>query len=301
MEFKKINEHCFYFPGRVNIGYLYNGTDGMIIDSGIDDSVMKKVYKELETQQLPLTYLFITHAHADHYGGASYLQQQTDVITIAPYLEEAIMQYPILEPIYLFGGNDPLPELRNKFLEGKPIKVDHVIKEGSHTFGSFTFHTHLFSGHSYYQLGIEYEEILYAGDGYFSAEQLKQHKIPYLTDAEAAIQTLKQIKALPCQGALPGHGEYEEDFTETIEANIDYHERVLDWLDELVYNHQSGISHEKLVAAMCRNYEVETDRLSQWLLYRTAVTSYLTALMKAERVHYQIENGRWILYPYKQP
>lgn len=300
MDLKKINEDCFYFPGRVNIGYLLNGNEGMVIDSGIDDSTMKKAYQALKDQNLPVTYLFITHAHADHYGGASYLQQHADVITIAPHLEEAILRYPVLEPLYLFGGNDPLPELRNKFLEGKPITVDHVIKEGQHRFGEFQFTTHLFSGHSFYQLGLEYEGILYAGDAYLSEEQLEQHKIPYLTDAAAAIDSLKCIKTLSFQGALPGHGDFETEYVPTIQANLDYHQKLIDWLEEIIYNHQSGISHEKLVAAMCRNYEVETDKLSQWLLYRTAVTGYLTALMKIGKVHYQIENGRWILYSYNQ-
>lgn len=299
MKMKKINENCFYFPGRVNIGYLYNGEEGMIIDAGIDDGVMKKVYKELQKEKLPVDYLFVTHAHADHYGGAAFLQQQCEVVTIAPFLEEAILRNPILEPVYLFSGNDPLPELRNKFLEGKAINIDHVIKEGTHTFGSFEFTAHLFSGHSYYQLGIEYKEILFAGDGYFSQEQLELHKIPYLTDAEAAIKTLKKISQLPCQGAVPGHGTYEEKFSQTVEANLNYHQKLLDWLEETIYYHQSGISHEKLVASMCKEFKVEAEQLSQWLLYRTAVTSYLTALMRKDIVHYQIENGRWILYPYK--
>jgi len=45
--------------------------------------------------QLPITHLFVTHAHADHYGGAEYLQSVEKIYTYAPQLETAILQNPI--------------------------------------------------------------------------------------------------------------------------------------------------------------------------------------------------------------
>lgn len=299
MVLEQLNEHCFYFPGRVNIGYVCNGNEGMVIDSGIDDGAMKKVHKQLKKQGLPITFLFVTHAHADHYGGAAYLQQQTQVETIAPKLEEAVLQNPVLEPIYLFGGNDPLPELRNKFLEGKPITVDHVINEGTHAFGGLNFEAHLIPGHSYQQLGVEYESIFYAGDGYFGTDQLYLHKIPYLTDAKAAMESLGKIKQLKSTGALPGHGKFEKNYKDTVERNITYHQELLGWLENRIGMFEDGISHETIIADMLWEYGVETDQLSQWLLYRTAVTGYLTALLQEKKIRYQIEKGKWMFFPEK--
>ncbi|MRH43411.1 MBL fold metallo-hydrolase [Aquibacillus halophilus] len=294
MEFQQLKESCYAFRGPVNIGYVHHGELGMLIDAGIDKSTMKKILKHLLAKNLPVTHLFISHAHSDHFGGAQYLQEQHRVFTIAPYLEEAIMRYPILEPLYLFGGNDPLPELRNKFLEGNPIQIDKVVKEGLHKIDNFLFDTYLLPGHSYYQLAIRINDILYAGDAYFSEEQLKKHKIPFLTDADQAILSLKRLKEIPCKGAIPGHGVYQEGFHQTVDDNIEYHEELIDWLHDKISSKPEGITHETIVADMCAHYQVNPPQLSQFLLFRTAITSYLLALIKRNMVKNTIERARWV-------
>ncbi len=295
MEFQTLKEDtCFYFHGPVNIGYLRNGEEGMLIDAGIDASTMKKVLKRLMQEELPLTHLFITHAHSDHYGGAHYLQNQRTVHTAAPILEEAILQYPILEPLYLFGGNDPLSELRNKFLEGTPIKIDQTIEEGFCQIGSFSIEAILLPGHSYHQLGLLYQEIFYAGDSYFGEKQLEKHGIPYLTDAQTAMDSLHKLLTVTCRGSVPGHGTFEENFQSTVQANLDYHKQLLDWLEEEIGKKKDGMTHEDVIASMCAHYQVRTPQLSQWLLFRTAVTAYLIALLKQNRITSEIRNYRWV-------
>ena len=76
-----------------------------------------------------LEAVFITHAHADHFGGAYLLQRRAEVPLYAPALEAAMMENPIIEPLYLFGGASPIKELRNKFTLAKPCRVDHVVEE----------------------------------------------------------------------------------------------------------------------------------------------------------------------------
>ncbi|WP_386055980.1 MBL fold metallo-hydrolase [Thalassobacillus hwangdonensis] len=294
MTLQSINEHCYYYSTAVNVGYVHVGNTGMIIDAGIDDSSIKKVVRELETRKLPITHLFITHAHADHYGGAAYLQKKFGVETIAPQFERAILNNPGLEPLYLFGGNDPLPELHNKFLEGKPIEVHHEITEGSYMFGEIELQAYLVPGHSYHQLALNLYGCLFAADAYFSEEQLEKHKIPYITDAEAAIQSLIKLREIPCDGAVPGHGEYEQQFLVTVEKNIDYHEKVLEELFQLIKAYPEGISHESIVEQLCGIYKVTTTKLAPWLLYRTAVTAYIIGLIKREKIVHRIENNKWM-------
>ncbi|UFU00592.1 MBL fold metallo-hydrolase [Radiobacillus kanasensis] len=293
MDMQQLHENCYCFHGPVNIGYVHQKSEGLLIDAGIDKSTMKKVIRQLEEKQLPVTHLFITHAHADHYGGAAYLQEKYEVFTIAPELEEAILRNPILEPIYLFSGNDPLPELRNKFLEGLPIRIDKVIREGNYTIGNFTFQTYLLPGHSYGQLAILINEILYAGDSYFSEEQLHKHKIPFLTDAFQLLESLQKLKKLDCIGAIPGHGIYEKDFHHTVQLNMDYHEGLLVWLENQIANEANGMSHEQIVSEMCSEYEIQAKQLSQWLLFRTAVTGYITALIRQGKITHEIQNNIW--------
>lgn len=293
MEFKKVNDSCYYFESAVNIGYVHHGEEGLLIDAGIDKSTLKKVLRTLGTHDLPVTHLFITHAHSDHYGGADTLVKERNVKVIAPKFEAAILENPMLEPLYLFGGNDPLPELRNKFLEGTPVKVDNVIEEGTYRIDSFHFQSFLLPGHSYFQTGILLDNVFYAGDAYFSEEQLHKHKIPYITDADLTIKSLQKAKSIEAQGAIPGHGTFEENFQRTIDANIQYHEMLLQEIKNYIAE-EGIISHEDIVSYFCAKYKVYVRELSQFLLFRTAVTAYLTGLIKRKEISYQIKNYRWM-------
>jgi glyoxylase-like metal-dependent hydrolase (beta-lactamase superfamily II) len=291
LEFIKLTDTCYYFHAAVNIGYVKNGKQGMLIDAGLDKSSMKKVLKKLDEQELPITHLYITHAHADHFGGAAYLQEVREIFTIAPTLEEAILQNPVLEPIYLFQGNTPLEELRNKFLEGQSIEVDKVINEGTYNVDGFEFTSIAFPGHSENQMGILIDTILYCGDAYFSEEQLKKHKIPYIVDAERTLQSLEKIKTIICEGVVPGHGVFENDFLSTVNTNINYHHAVLKSAKEELQAEGNSKSHEDMVKRMCTRWDLELTHLSGFLLYRTAVTAYLTKLVKDGEVIIEIKNN----------
>lgn len=295
MSFQHIQNGCYYFKSSVNIGYIQAGDYGMLIDAGLDRSTIKKVLKELDKRELPLTHLFVSHAHADHYGGAAYIQEQREIYTIAPSFEESILRNPRLEPLYLFGGNDPLNELTNKFLQGPSMRVDEVVTEGTFLLGEKTCTLYLLPGHSYHQLALKVDGVLYAADSYFGLETLKKHKIPFITEAQSTLGSLERLLSIECEGAVPGHGEFEQDPSDTIQANISCHLEILEWMYEHISSCPKGISHEQMVSNACRYYEVHTPNLSQWLLYRTAITGYLIGLIKHQKVDHSIEDGRWVL------
>lgn len=291
LEFLKLSETCYYFHSAVNIGYVKHDNEGMLIDAGLDKSTMKKVLKRLDDEGLPITHLYITHAHADHFGGAAYLQASRKIYTIAPELEEAILRNPILEPIYLFQGNTPLDELRNKFLEGEAITVDKVVTEGTYCVDGFEFTSISFPGHSENQMGILIDNLMYCGDAYFSEEQLLKHKIPFIVDAGQTLKSLEKIRTINCFGAVPGHGTFEQGFNDTVSKNIDYHLRILESAKEILQDGEGSQSHEEMVKMMCSKWNVDLTHLSGFLLYRTAITAYLIKLVKDGVATMQIENN----------
>ncbi|PKR78365.1 MBL fold metallo-hydrolase [Halalkalibacillus sediminis] len=296
MDMKQINEHCYYFSSSVNIGYVHEGDQGLIIDAGIDQSAIRKVVRQLEDHHLPITHLFITHAHADHYGGASYLRKKYGVKIIAPEMESAILNYPILEPIYMFSGNEPIEELRNKFLEGPPIDVDEVVKEGRFLEDNFDLELIATPGHSYYQLCVATHGVLFAADTYFGKKEIEKHKIPYITCATKTIESLNKLLDYSFNGAVPGHGEYEENYKETVRYNIEYHRKLLHMIYEIVQASSTNISHEELVREMCVKRKVKADQLSMFLLFRTAVTSYLTYWIYRGDIVHSIQQFRWVFH-----
>lgn len=297
MEFHQLTNTVYYFQASVNIGYVkFSETSGMLIDAGLEDQTMKKVLKKLDEKGLPLTHLFITHAHADHYGGAAYLQKNKEIYTMAPAFESAILQEPMLEPLYLFHGAYPVQEWRNKFLEGKPVQIDMVLtEEGGVEHGEVLFRTIALPGHSYNQYGVLTNEILFAGDAYFGKNIIQKHGIPFIVDAQQTLETLDEIKKLPCTGAVPGHGSYETDFTETIEENIKVHQQVEELLLTLVAGKPAGIPFEQLVSRACTEKGITIRNVPSFMLFRTAVTAYLTKLMKEKKVSFQIRDNHLLV------
>ncbi|WP_216828201.1 MBL fold metallo-hydrolase [Alkalihalobacterium elongatum] len=290
MELKQINDHCFYFKGAVNIGYIKSEEEGILIDAGLDDSAIKKVLKQLDEKNWPLTHLFITHAHADHFGGAAYLKKKRSVKVYAPELESAIINYPKLEPIYLQNGNNPYKQLRNKFVEGKPVLIDQTCSDGSFKIGSIDVTLHNVSGHSYHMLALQMNDVLYAADSYFDEKTLNKHNIPYIIDGLETINTLEKLLTIDVKGAVPGHGDYEENFKSTVEKNIKYHQTVEEELLKIISREEST-PIEKVIAEFCKHCGVKIENLTSWALYRTAVSAYIKKVVEDGQVEMTFEDN----------
>ena len=116
MELKKLSNNVYYIPSSSNIGVIKNnGGLAILIDTGLDDEIAKKVLKLLARENMSVTSIINTHSHADHYGGNKEVKKGHHVEVYAPKVEDAIIKYPQLEPLYFFSGAQPLNKLKNKF------------------------------------------------------------------------------------------------------------------------------------------------------------------------------------------
>ncbi|MGM0841040.1 MAG: MBL fold metallo-hydrolase [Bacillota bacterium] len=298
MKLQNLAEHCYAFTGSVTIGYCIKEGKGLLIDSGLDASSMKKVIKILSNEGLPLDYCVITHAHADHFGGAHFLKNKHGTPLFAPKLEKAIMENSILEPIYLFNGANPINDLRNKFLEGQSVVIGDELKIGENSIGPFTFEAIDLPGHSYGQVGVLIEDVLYAADSYFGRDTLEKHVIPFIIDADQTLDSLEKLLHIPCKGAIPGHGDYEEDFVNTVQENIDLHEERMKSLLTLVNESSEGYSFEKVVKEYLKLHKIAVTNVGQWLLFRTSVTAYLTSFERKKLLSFAIRENELIIMPH---
>jgi glyoxylase-like metal-dependent hydrolase (beta-lactamase superfamily II) len=290
-------QNVFVFKGSVNLVYIKSENGGILLDAALDEQRMKKVLKEIEKRGWEVTHTILTHAHADHFGGAAWLQKNREIITYAAPIEASIMQSPVLEPIYLFGGAKPLDELRNKFLEGRPIHIDQVIKEGTLTIDGIHFILYLLPGHSYYQLGVGVENILlYAADSYFSKEVLDKHGVPFIIDAKETMDSLKKLQTISSYlYYLPGHGEAEENIKETVEANLRRHQEILTIIDTFI-EIEGKVSLEEILAHVLTQFRLESKNLASWLLYRTSILAYVRCLIETKRVGFTLFQNQLLFF-----
>ncbi|USG67324.1 MBL fold metallo-hydrolase [Brevibacillus ruminantium] len=288
-----ITDGVGYFPGSVNIGLVLGQTGAILIDSGLDTQTAKKIKKGLDQIAQPLSAIVQTHAHADHFGGNAYLLScWPEAKVYAPPLEEAVIRYPLLEPIYLGMGAQPLEELRNKFLLAEASRVDHLLpNEGPVEIDGVLFQVISLPGHSWNQAGLAVENILFAADSFFGEETLHKHKLPFLVDAHETLLSLVKLLESNFRGYLPGHGPYTTSPEAVLTANIHCHRRLYRMIEEALTEERTL---EQCLASVCERLQISIENATSYVLYRTALMGYLIGLLKEERVSYRFFANQWL-------
>lgn len=89
MQLIQLNEQVWIIQGGANIGMIAHEGRCLIIDSGMDKDAGRDILNSVKKLGLTPTALLVTHAHADHFGGAHYLVRQTGLKVYATRVEAA--------------------------------------------------------------------------------------------------------------------------------------------------------------------------------------------------------------------
>lgn len=295
MTLTRLTPSVYVLQAPTNIGLITspNG-DAIVIDSGIDDSIAKRLLREAEKLGLSIKSIINTHSHADHIGGNSYLTARTGALVYTSALERPYVENPWFEPYTLVGGAYPWKELQNKFLLAKPSSVAATLSAGRISILGIPLEVINLFGHSIGQIGILHDGVLFTGDAFISGQLLEKHGIPYNVDITEYLKTLDILNDMNCSWFVPSHGEPRRDIKADLELNrstvlslIRYIEEQLEQPEEL----------ESLIAYLCSKLNISALNPGLYFLYRTSVTAYLSYLFEQGRVTTKIEANK--LYWYK--
>ncbi len=195
MQLEQLQENVWVIQGGVNIGVIAQEGRCLIIDSGMDKDTGREILKHVRKLGLVPEALVVTHAHADHFGGAHHLVSQTGLKVYATRMEAAVMSGPLLEPLYLFSGAQPPRELQNKFLLAKPCLADVIVSGDEQSIAGIPVQLFPLPGHSLEQIGLAYGETLFVGDAFLTPEVLDKHGIPFYTDIQEGLLSLARLLA----------------------------------------------------------------------------------------------------------
>jgi glyoxylase-like metal-dependent hydrolase (beta-lactamase superfamily II) len=277
VEIERLTERVSYVPNPVNIGVVHAENSSVLIDSGIDESVPRKVSRLLEK---PPLYLINTHSHADHCGGNAFLKKRFSTRVLASELEKEIIEHTVLEPFYLYGAFPP-EELRNKFLMAKPSKVDETLKEGPLILDGVELEIVSLSGHSPGQIGVAVNGVLFCADSVFSEESIKKHKIFVVYTVEKFLETLDFLEKANYNYYVPSHGKVVQDIKELVELNRKTVESVINTILDIL---KVPAKTEELMKSLFDRFEITLENLTQYVLYRSTVQAYLSFLLDKKEV-----------------
>ena len=296
MECLELTAGVFHLRGGSNMGLVVRQGQGLLIDTGLDKDAARRALRIVREMGVSLQAVFVTHAHADHFGGAYWVQRRAEVELYAPALEAAMMENPIIEPLFLFGGAAPVHELRHKFTLAKPCRVDHLVSLDERVraldLGPFHVEVVRLPGHAPNQMGVAVDGVLFCADAFFAPQVLDKHKVPFCFDLDETVATLEMLPDLGYDLFAPGHGNACTAGEQIARACAVNRERLLE-VRGLVWDALAEPSgSDGLVAAVCERLGLHLTTASGYWLTRTTVLAALSSLQQEGRVEPVVEENR---------
>lgn len=288
----------FLFPGAVNTLVLSNETGrALIVDTGLDESHARKLLRAIQQSGLTPAAILNTHSHADHHGGNAFILGRFPGLSVyAPPTEAAIIQHPLLEPLYLYGALPPR-ELRSKFLLA-PASPAQPLDAGTHILGGVSVELSNVPGHAVEMFAVRRGGLLYAADALFGPDALAKHPLTFCVDSAAQKASAAGLLALvgveleKVELTLPGHGDPTPDLRALVQVNLDSLERTT----AAVLNacQVGAATTDELLARVCEGLGVQMGNAGAVVLNRSVVAAHLTELLAAGQAELRVGNNRML-------
>lgn len=288
----------FLFPGAVNTLVLSSETGrALIVDTGLDESHARKLLRAMQQSGLTPAAILNTHSHADHHGGNAFILGRFPGLSVyAPPTEAAIIRYPLLEPLYLYGALPPR-ELRSKFLLA-PASTAQPLDAGTHTLGGVSVELSNVPGHAVEMFAVRRDGLLYAADALFGPDALAKHPLTFCVDSaaqKASAAGLLALAGVELEGVeltVPGHGDPTPDLRALVQVNLDSLERTT----AAVLNacQVRAATTDELLARVCEGLGVQMGNAGAVVLNRSVVAAHLNELLVAGQAELRVGNNRML-------
>jgi glyoxylase-like metal-dependent hydrolase (beta-lactamase superfamily II) len=293
VETRELAPGIHLLPGAVNSGLVETANGLLAIDTGLDRGAANRITRAAEALGRPLVAILNTHAHADHFGGIAQLVRRFALPVYAPAVEEAVIREPRYEPVYLFGGAEPVRGLVTRFLQAEPSPVDQVVRAGAAlVVDGRRLELVDLAGHSLGQVGVRVDQVLFAGDGFFGQAALDKHGVPFLVDAPRWMETLGRLQSDPAPCMVPGHGDALHEPGPTLAANLALLRRAEAWLEARIARGAMGT--EELLVEFAVALGLRLADPASYVLNRATLLGFLGGMERQGRLEVVIEAGRWL-------
>ena len=191
-----------------NSGIFISDGEACLIDPNMNPDEITAIANFINSQDVELKCIILTHDHWDHVLGPAYFPD-IKVLAHTNYLQGGAVQIGhIQEQIVNWQNRYELPQTPNFDI---PIP-DEKIEEGiTITIGSETLEFVHVSGHAPDQVAIFHQ----SSGTFWAADTLSDIEIPFVSHSLTSYETmLEKVSKLDIQILIPGHGAVTKEQTE---------------------------------------------------------------------------------------
>lgn len=199
-------------PLDCNVYLLRTGEGGVLIDAGagVEPRSVVDQIRSLGVEPADLTHLLVTHAHADHSGGAYFFSEQFDVRVLAPrrsapWIEEEDLEKTSLRVAReagVYPGSYELTgcSISGTFTDGDRVEVGRrslrVVETPGHS-----------ADHCCFLLESGGRTLLFSGDCVFAAGRVHLQNVWDCSIPDYA-ESIRRLDELRIDALFPGHGRF---------------------------------------------------------------------------------------------
>ncbi|MDQ3043681.1 MAG: MBL fold metallo-hydrolase [Chloroflexota bacterium] len=289
--FVSLSDRVGIIPGGVNIGVLRADSDRLIlVDTGLNESSAKRVLKVIRELNFgQVVAILTTHAHADHFGGNRTVVKRTSAKVYASAWDEAVLRYPLLLPVALYGGADPLDTLRGSFFLADASPVDVIVEPGSIEIHGLQIEVVSLSGHSLNQVGYLVDGVFFCADVVLPEQALAKYKIPYLYSVTHHLAALETASAVNCDHVVPGHGETLNDIQPLVEVNRDLLMAVMAEVKEVC---RDWVSVDAVMTHVLTKFDAPVTDAASFYLLQPTIYAMMTHMHRTSDVRHEVREGK---------
>ncbi|MBD3203214.1 MBL fold metallo-hydrolase [Candidatus Woesearchaeota archaeon] len=289
LKIKNLRKNTYFIPSPTNIGIYVQDKNTVLIDSGNDKEAGRYILRTLRKKDWNLKLIINTHSNADHAGGNAYLQRKTGCSIASPGIEKAFIEYPELEPAFLYGGY-PLKKHKNKFLMARPSKVTDIIKNTGKILDTNLFAESL-KGHFFDMIGIKTpDNVFFIGDSIFPKRIIKKYHLFYIFDVLSYLKTLDILEKDTSEIFVPSHGKPTDDLKSIVELNKQKIDEICDQIEKITDEPKTA---EEILTEILRNYRISLNE-NQYILCFNTIKSYLSYLSGKKRIKYYFKDHQML-------
>lgn len=288
--FEQVTPSVRVAKSGTGIGVVTRADKALLIDTGLDENLVRKVVNGLANEGVSVAAIVNTHAHADHIGGNAWAAKRTGALVAAPHYEHFFVERPDLEPYTLFGASPP-KAFTGKFLQAEGCAVGQVLQPGETEVAGFKLRLHALPGHSVGQMGVEVDGALFVGDALLPEATLSKYGLVFAVDPLRARESTERLRESRAT-IVSYHGGVVADVEAAVRANVAGMRAAEEAL--LAFLAKAPATAEEALAHLLDIFRPAQLTVELYALQAATVRGYLAALERAGRVEAALDGVRLI-------